>query len=540
MIRNRKVLCLDWDKRSLRLVVARVGKGRTVLEDAHSHRLPPTVDADEPEQMGDFIRSMLKRHRLSHRTVVVDVPRERAVINRLTLAPTPPAEVAAAVRFQAMKELPFSIETAAIDYVELSRDEAGRVTEVLLAAVTLETLDRVRLTCEAAGLAPARIGLRPYANLLSARQMRGAADKRLLFVDVGPGATEIDVFRGALLAFARSANVNVPLPAADGTVREDSRVISLAEISELIGSDEAVDAAVGELLVEVTRTIQAYRATEAEGVIDEVIVAGGTGIETHLADRLGQRLGLSVTLFDPTEALALPAGEAVKLRSFSAALGLAWGMGREGSLALDFLNPKRPVSSREALQKRVRVMGLAAALLLVLVGGVLGLQYHGLKRERDGLRKANNVLVKQVEEKLKIQERIEQAQEWAMQAVWPDEFLNVTQLALEPGVPPGEKLVVQEISFDMVSRTPGVTLRNVYATDWQVPTDFVRRLNEGEGEGERLYDAAQMSWTEIKDGQKFKGKTDVRISLRKLQEFREQTAKRLKERKDRLRNVGRK
>ena len=48
---SRRVLCLDWDKRSLRIVVARVGKGRTVLEDAHSHRLPHTVDADDPQAM---------------------------------------------------------------------------------------------------------------------------------------------------------------------------------------------------------------------------------------------------------------------------------------------------------------------------------------------------------------------------------------------------------------------------------------------------------------------------------------------------------
>ena len=133
--RSRKVLCLDWDKRSLRIVAARVGKGRTVLEDAHSHRLPNTVDADDPEAMGDFIRSMLRRHRLHHKSVVVDVPRERAVINRLRLPPTPTAEVAAAVRFQAMKELPFPLDTAAVDNVIIGRDESGLATEVLLAAV---------------------------------------------------------------------------------------------------------------------------------------------------------------------------------------------------------------------------------------------------------------------------------------------------------------------------------------------------------------------------------------------------------------------
>ena len=120
-------------------------------------------DADEPEALGEFIRAMLRRHRLHHKTAVVDVPRERAVINQLTLPPTPVVEVAAAVRFQAMKELPFPLDTAAMDYVIVARDAAGLATEVLLAAVTVETLDRIRRTCEAAGLTPERIGLRRNA-----------------------------------------------------------------------------------------------------------------------------------------------------------------------------------------------------------------------------------------------------------------------------------------------------------------------------------------------------------------------------------------
>jgi len=537
---SRKVLCLDWDKRSLRIVVARVGKGRTVLEDAHSHRLPNNVDADDPEAMGDFVRAMLRRHRLSYKSVVVDVPRERAVINRLALPPTPPAEVAAAVRFQAMKELPFAVETAAVDYIIMGRDENGQAIEVLLAAVTTETLDRVRLTCEAAGLTPARIGLRPYANLISIRHTRGTGDKRVLFLDVGPGATEIDVMCGDALAFARSANVSVPLPVSDSAAREDSRIISMAEVRDLDVSDEAIEAAVNEVLVEATRTLQAYRATETEARIDEIVVAGGTGIETQLADRLHQRLELPVTLFDPTEALGVDPNEAPKLRSFSAALGLAWGLGREGSLALDFLNPKRPVSSRETLQRRARIGALAAVLVLVAVVGVLGKQYYGLRAQLKQLQRDNKTLQSKVQGKVEILNRIDEAREWATDAVWPDELLNVVKVASESGTTPGEKMVVQEIILDTVSRTPGITLRNLYASDAQVPADFVRSLIAREAEdGERVYNAAQRTTSDVPGAAKFKSKTDVVIDLLKLLEFRDSANKRVKERKDRLKDLGR-
>jgi len=535
---SRKVLCLDWDKRSLRIVVARVSRGRTALEDAHSHRLPNTVDADDPEALGAFIRAMLRRHRLHHRSAVVDVPRERAVINRLRLPPTPLAEVPAAVRFQAMKELPFPLDTAAVDFVVMERDDSGLITEVLLAAVTLETLERVRLTCQAAGLTPTRIGLRPYANLISVRRTRRGEERRVLFLDVGPTATEIDIMHREALAFARSANVTVPLPSWEPPGPEEERVIPLAELADLSGSEAAVDTAIGELMVETLRTLQAYRATQPDATVDEVVVAGGTGIETLLADRLSQRLNLPVVLFDPTEALGIETAEAPKLRSFSAALGLAWGLGREGTLALDFLNPKRPVSARETLQRRARLGALAAAVVLLAVGVVLGHQYYVLARQYKELRTENDKLAEQARRKVELRNRIEEAAEWAKEAVWPDELLNITEHAFPPGTQPGEKMVVREIALDITGRSPGITLGSVHHTDWQVPTDFVNALNALRVGDQPLYVATQGTWTRT-SGERYRGQVDIRIQLLRLQQFNEQAAERAKARKARLRDIDR-
>ncbi len=527
----RRVLCLDWDKRSLRLVVARVGGGRTVLEDAHSHRLPNTVDADDPQVLGEFIRQMLKRHRLHHRRAVVDVPRERAVINRLALPPTPTAEVAAAVRFQAMKELPFPVESAAIDYVIMERDEKGLAVEVLLAAVTKETLERVKATCEAAGLAPARIGLRPYANLLSVRHVHDDPEQRVLMVDVGPGATEIDVVCGDALVFSRSANVNVPLPARDVTEHDDSSVIPMPDAADLDSSDAAVESATEELLVEVMRTLQAYRASESDATIDHVMVAGGTGIESQFADRLNQRLGYPASLFDPTGPLDVDPGNAPKLRSFSAALGLAWGLGREELLALDFLNPKQPVSARDVLRRRLRMAGLAAVLVLVATGGTIIKFYQDRAGRLAAITDKNNELWEDVKARTEVANRVSEAEEWAVEVVWPEELLTLTQLALDPG----QRMLVQEVAFDIASRNPGITLRKVYVEDWEVPTDFVKSLAKLTVDGTHPYEARQETWNPV-EGARFHGSTDIHIGLRELREYRENAKQRIKERRALLRN----
>ncbi len=506
----RKVLCLDWDKRSLRLVAARVGGGRMVLEDAHSHRLPLTLDADDPAALGEFIQQMMRRHRLRSKMVLVDVPRERTVINLLTLPPTPENEVAAAVRFQAMRELPFPLDSAAADYVITKRDEQGLVREVLLAAVTLETLNRVRATCEAAGLTPARIGLRPYANLISVRHVAQFQEKRVLFVDVGPGATEIDVFAGEALAFARSANVNVPVPGPGGAAGEDSRIISLAEITDL-ASDETIDAAVDELLVEVTRTLQAFRATEPEATIDRVVVAGGTGIEERFAEALHGRLGYPVEMFDPTGPLRVSASEASKLRSFSAALGLAWGLSQEGLLALDFLNPKRPVSSRETLQRRVRMGVLAASVLLVVLAGAYGRYYWTLMKTRDTLVQANNALKKTVGTKEAIEKQIQLVKEWADAPVWPEDLLAITEKSIEPG----KKMLVGSVELRSDDRDQKISLRNVQLADDRLQIDFVRALQELQYHDEPAYKVSPRAFVFQPGGVEFKGKLDFDIELQR-------------------------
>ncbi len=524
----RKVLCLDWDKRSLRMVAARVGGGRMALEDAHSHRLPLTLDADDPAALGEFILQMMRRHRLRSKMVLVDVPRERTVMNPLALPPTPENEVASAVRFQAMRELPFPLESAAADYVITKRDEQGLVTEVLLAAVTLETLNRVRETCAAAGLTPTRIGLRPYANLISVRHVAQFQEKRVLFVDVGPGATEIDVFAGEALAFARSANVNVPVPGPGGAAGEDSRIISLAEITDL-ASDETIDAAVDELLVEVTRTLQAYRATEPEATIDRVVVAGGTNIEERFAEALHGRLGYPVELFDPTGPLRVDSSEAGKLRSFSAALGLAWGLSQEGLLALDFLNPKRPVSGREALQRRARMGVLAAGVVLAAGAGLFGRYYWTLTKERDALVKSNGALQKQVDEKQAIQKQHDRAKEWALAAVWPEELLAISEKAIEPG----KKMLVGAMELRSDDRDQKITLRNVQVTDYQLQFDFVHALQEIRDGNEPVYEVSPRAFAFQHTGTDFKGKLDIEIGLRRLIAQQDENRKREQERKGR-------
>lgn len=514
----RKLLCLDWDKRSLRFVVARVGSGSFQLEDAHWPPIPSSVDVEDPQSLGAFIAHALTTKRVHCRRAVIDVPRDRAVINRLSLPPTPPEELPSAVRFQALKELPFPVDESAIDYLVLESDGEGRATEVLLAAVRNETIEKLKATCAAAGLELARVGLRPCANLVSISAMPGRSERRVMLVEVGPNMTEIDVFRAGVLAFSRSASVSVPFLAGD-LVSDDSRVSARSEWSERERTEDFEAAAVNELLVEVTRTLQAYRATEPNSAVDEVVIAGGTGVEPALMQAIGRRFSLPTALFDPTPILGTTAGDAAKLRPLSAVIGLGLGIGRDGRLPIDFLHPKKPVPRGRSVRRRLQLGGAVAAAVVVAGVGWAANEVIRLNRQiasldalvdpRDG------TLTQQVRSMTELEIRTKEVDLWADEArdaVWLDHLLTLTQRAIEPG----KQMLVETIDF---RRATGTIRLRISAGGNQVASEFVRQLNEIQLDGRPIYRAALGTW---QDGgavdPRFKGRVDVTVELLELEE----------------------
>ena len=105
-----------------------------------------------------------------------------------------------------------------------------------------------------------------------------------LFVDVGPSMSEIDVICDQRLAFSRLAQVAVP-------TRQAEQPMPIDHASQ--------EEAVGELAVEIMRSLQAYRVTDPSVRIDQIIIAGGTGLEEGLATRAAEQIGAPAHLFTP-------------------------------------------------------------------------------------------------------------------------------------------------------------------------------------------------------------------------------------------------
>jgi type IV pilus assembly protein PilM len=362
---GHKVVSLDWDWRSLRIGEARVAGSKVRVRRLVCGPMEPGLAYGDPEGLGRHIRRVLDEEGISTKRGIVDIPRDQAVLHTLTLPAAKDEELAALVRFQIVRELPFPLDDAVVDFAAEPRGEDGQ-QRVLVAAVRNDVLEFFRRVFMHAGLRLERIGLRPYANLVALAQAVPEANQgRTLFVDIGPTLTEIDIVADGRLVFSRAASVNVS-PRADepgapgpGESEPQERVVGAAP-------DEDADS-VGSLLVEVKRTLEAYRATAPDSRMDRIVVGGSCGIESDLARALHRSLGAPANEYHPQDRSLDAMGDRVPLTAFAATLGLMLSQVDRTGRRFDFLHPKEPEAVQRERKKRIPM--IAATVLLVAVAG---------------------------------------------------------------------------------------------------------------------------------------------------------------------------
>jgi len=417
---DKRLLTLDWDAEALRIVHVRIKRGDVRILQALLVPWTSDVDTASPHSIGAFIRRVLDQQRIRSARAIVDIPRDQAVVHTLHLPSSDPEELPSMVHFQIVKELPYALDEAVVDFVvegEVEVDATGEsTTPVLVAAVRNEVIAHYQSIIEAAGLTLERIGLRPHANLLAlGRSTTQVANGRTLYVDVGPNLTEIDVIRHGQLVFSRAASVSVPVVVAEGQLGD--------------GEVSPADGAIGQLLVEVTRSIEAYRASDPGAAIDRAVIGGSCGIEPGLAEAMKERFGFRASLYAPAGETAPSEAQAAGMTGFSATLGLALGQVNERMAYFDFLNPKRP---EEVERARRRKVPMTAIVVLLFVSAAAVLYYQvawPIKRDVRKLRDKINTEKKWAKDFGEFQGQLDVAETWAARdEIWLDELMRVVQV----------------------------------------------------------------------------------------------------------------
>ncbi len=513
--RPKKILAFDWDTRTLRVVHALLGKRGVKIDRLLSVAIPKDVEPANPEQMGRHIRRTLEQEEISTRHAIVDIPRDQAFLNTLKLPCQAPDELPGMVKIQVAKELPFPEVEAVIDYV-VGPSEPGDVSsEVLVAAVRHEVLEQYEATFSAAGLRLDRVGLRPYANrMVACALLRHAPPERVLIIDVGPRLTEISVLRDSFLSFSRAAEVLIPkdlgaeaplsiFPDKPTEGQEDqARRPPETTSTPATGTDRVIRS----LLVEVTRSIEAYRAVDAGAKLDHAVIMGDVGIEEALAEAIQQRLDVTTELYNPASTFGWQSEEGAAAGAFAAGLGLVLGHADEGALHFDFLHPKRTVSATRKRIKKARVVAAVVALFL-LAGGVGFSGYYADDREeRDALTRKIEELQADKKEKGKFLDLMDGIREFdAGQHVWVDVLHDVISV-----LPSNEYLVLDRIN---TNQKDGLVVLKTRASSREKAHGAIRSLESFRRDGRDKPRFNVVMGSQVEKSGKYPYSQDLRITI---------------------------
>jgi len=423
---DRRVLAIDWDRESIRIIHATTGRKGPGRVRGFLVPIADGVDVDDAESLGRFIGRALKQRRIRTKRAIVAISRDQAVLHMLSLPNVPTEEMPSVVHFQITKELPFALEEARIDFATFPAEAEAENVDVLVAAVRNEVLEHHQAVCQSAGLSLERVGLRPFANTVAATYGRESVPEGcVLFVDVGPALTEIDLVRGGRLAFSRAASVNVPVMPAIRVDAADEETPPLTVVPTEAEQQEAVD----NLLLEVNRTIEAYRVSDPGAEIARIVVAGSCGIEQRLCTETGRRFGATAHLYNPGDTIDHLAARGGEMTAFSAPLGLTIGHGTEGALHFDFLHPKEPTDVSRAKVRKVPVIAATVVLFIVAAVVLRGNLADPRIKEVNALKARVAKLKKEAKAVESFEDEVRSAEAWAKRdVVWLDQLATVTKL----------------------------------------------------------------------------------------------------------------
>jgi Tfp pilus assembly PilM family ATPase len=342
-----KIIALEWDNREARVAVATARGTGAVVEDAFAIDLAaPNADDTSlgPEAIGRRLAESLAQRGVTASETLVALGRTSIELRSLALPPVPPNELPDMVRFQAMQAFAGIGEDWPLDFVEL--ETHGEGTSVLAAVVAPRQVQLVREACQAGGLTPSCLVLRPFAAAsLLRRDATIDTDRNLLVVDLLPDGADLIAVIAGQVVFMRT--VRSP---AGHDVEVQSRALA------------------GEL----RRTIGAAQNQMGGRRIEQIVLLGAEMEHTGLQQSLAQTLSLEVISCDPFQCVSLAGtlqpSPPDNSGRFAPLLGMIADHVAGERHAIDFLNPrKRPVPP----SRRRRTVVLTAAVALVC--GVIAL-----------------------------------------------------------------------------------------------------------------------------------------------------------------------
>ena len=393
-----RFLALDGESARIQVVSATLRGSNVRLEKSVTWDESQPISAANAEAAGRNLREQLKQAGIAPAPLFVCVGRERVVVKDVRIPVVPPHEEPALVRFQALKELTDADELS-FDYTSAGPGRSASERRLYVVAIRKDLLSAFKTLAEAAGLKLVGVTPRPFATIAGLRSAAAAGQVPPL---PGDGAAALLV-RGDKWGEFSVVHAGV-----------------LMQARSLAGPAASNEAA---LLGEIRRNLAIHANQNPDAPVKAIYLAepdspGG------LRERMQSALGMPVHAFEPLVGLSVLDGPQGGLAGPAGLLALK---AESAALPINFTQPRQPKPPRDPGKSMLAIVGIAAAVLLIL-GGVYGYLMLSSKsallaqKQRD--KNALDDNLRMIDPDLK---RLKALDDWAATDVnWLDELYDMT------------------------------------------------------------------------------------------------------------------
>ena len=266
--------------------------------------------------VADAIRRLLDQKAFKTKEVASSLSGNAVIVKKISLPVMTESELSESIYWEAEQYIPFDIQDVNLDYQILdpgTGPEANGTMEVLLVAAKKEKIADYTGVISQAGRTPALVDVDAFA-LQNAYEVNYGLDPDAVVVllNAGASAVNINILSGHQSLFTRDISMggnayteavqkelNLPFDSAEQAKK--------GEPVDGVNPDEVrpvLQAMTENLLLEIQKTFDFYKASATSDRIDRILLSGGACSVEGFAEALAERFGSPVEKFDPFKKIA--------------------------------------------------------------------------------------------------------------------------------------------------------------------------------------------------------------------------------------------
>ena len=319
--RNKSLVGLDVGSSAVKVVELRHRGTGFALVAAGIEPLPHESVIDgaiaDAGVVSDAIRRLYTRLSVKTREVSVSLSGHAVIVKKISLPRMPDDELRGSIRWEARQHIPFESSDVNIDYQVMEDPvggaDAGQLDLLLVAAKKDKVQDYAAVVSQA-GCVPVVVDVDAFALQNAYELSMGVRPDRVqVLVNAGASSINLNVVQGRRSLFTRdvamggNAYSEALQRELDLTFEDADRLKKGIPVGGVTYDDAqpVIRAVTQNLLQEVSKTLDFFRATPATDHVDGLVLSGGTSGIDGMADALADRFETDVRSFDPFDGVTV-------------------------------------------------------------------------------------------------------------------------------------------------------------------------------------------------------------------------------------------